>query len=113
MQPVLFTLVFLLLPAVGWATHATGNDDSTTAGDRANCSASFQVDCPDEASDPIYSDSVAAPVGALAAGAVESVILIVILYGTLRSGVRSRARPERLATARQRSKLSPVIPDGQ
>ena len=80
MKNCILLLAVLLLPAVGWATHSHANDDSDTAADHASCNASFQQDCPYD--ETISSDTVAAPVGIIGAGAVETLVLIILLGGT-------------------------------
>jgi hypothetical protein len=87
-------LAILLLPAIGWATHATGNDDSMTAAEQASCNASFQADCPTETTESIHSDSVAAPVGVWAESTIETLVLIVLLGSTLTLHVTRRRRAQ-------------------
>ena len=90
MKNLILFLAVLLLPAVGWATHADANDDSDTAAEHASCNANFQHDCLEEAT--ISSSAVAAPIGIVGGGSIETLALILLLGGTL--GVRI-ARPGR------------------
>jgi hypothetical protein len=89
MKQYILILAVMLLPVAGWATHSHANDDSDTAGDHASCNASFQEDCLVETT--LVSDTVAAPVGIIGGGAIETLILTVLLGGTLRA--RAVRRP--------------------
>ena len=82
MKNCVLLAVLLLFPVVGLATHGNGNDDSDTASGTANCNASFQEDCVDEPT--IHSDTVAAPVGAMGGGAIETLALIILLGSSVR-----------------------------
>jgi hypothetical protein len=85
MKKQLFLFLILLVPSVGAATHATGNDDSTTAGDMASCNASFQQNCPDEhTEEAIHSDTHAAPVGPWGNSALETIVLIILMSAVLK-----------------------------
>lgn len=85
MKTRLLLLLILLVPSVGAATHATGNDDSDTAGDRASCNASFQLNCPDEPTeDSIHSDTHAAPVGRWGNSTLETIVLIMLMSAVLK-----------------------------
>lgn len=85
MKTRLLLLLILLVPSVGAATHATGNDDSTTAGDRASCNASFQQSCPDvQPEESIHSDTHAAPVGHWGSSTLETFILIMLMSAVLK-----------------------------
>jgi hypothetical protein len=88
MKNCILFYVILLLPAVGWATHATGNDDSDTATGTANCNASFQEDCLVETT--ISSEAVAAPVGIIGGGSIETLALIILLGSTLKARIARR-----------------------
>jgi hypothetical protein len=95
MKKQLFLFLILLVPSVGAATHATGNDDSTTAGDRASCNASFQQNCPDEhTEEAIHSDTHAAPVGPWGNSALETIVLIMLMSAALK--LRMMRRPAAL-----------------
>jgi len=84
MKTRLLLFLILLVPSVGAATHATGNDDSTTAGDRASCNASFQQGCPIDYSETVHSDTVAAPVGRWGNSALETIVLIMLMSAVLK-----------------------------
>ena len=85
MKTRLLLFLILLVPSVGAATHATGNDDSTTAGDRASCNASFQQNCPDEhTEEAIHSDTHAAPVGHWGNSTLETIVLIMLMSAVLK-----------------------------
>jgi hypothetical protein len=84
MKNCILLLFLLLLPVLGWATHATGNDDSDTASDNASCNASFQENCAVETS--FSSESVAAPVGIIGGGYIETLALIILLGSTIKAG---------------------------
>ena len=88
MKQYILILAVMLLPVAGWATHSHANDDSDTAGDHASCNASFQDDCLVEST--FSSETVAAPVGIIGGGAVETLILTVLLGGTLRARASNR-----------------------
>ena len=88
MRNCILSLAVLLLPVVGWTTHATGNDDSDTATGTANCNASFQEDCLYEST--ISSEAVAAPVGIIGGGAIETLALIILLGSTLKARIVRR-----------------------
>ena len=92
-------IILLLLPVVGAATHATGNDDSDTASGTANCNASFQEDCLYETT--ISSEAVAAPVGIIGGGSIETLALIILLGSTLKAHIaRSRCETHTHSEAR-------------
>ena len=93
MKNSVLLLVLLLLPVVGSATHATGNDDSDTATGTANCNASFQEDCLYETT--ISSEAVAAPVGIIGGGSIETLGLIMLLGTTLTVRIARRRRETR------------------
>jgi hypothetical protein len=88
MKNCIIIFVAMLLPVVGWATHGHGSDDSDTATGNANCNASFQEDCLGEAT--ISSESVAAPVGIIGGGAIETLALIILLGSTLKGRISRR-----------------------
>jgi hypothetical protein len=88
MKHCILVITALLLPLAGWATHSHANDDSDTAGYNASCNASFQEDCVAEVT--LASDTVAAPVGIIGGGAVETLILTILLGGTLRARASKR-----------------------
>ena len=88
MKSGVLLLIFLLLPVVGSATHATGNDDSDTATGNANCNASFQEDCVDETT--ASSEAVAAPVGHIGGGSIETLALIILLGSTVKARLARR-----------------------
>jgi hypothetical protein len=95
MKKRLLLFLILLVPSVGAATHATGNDDSTTAGDMASCNASFQQNCPDEhTEESIHSDTHAAPVGRWGNSALETIVLIMLMSAALK--LRMMRRPAAL-----------------
>ncbi len=94
MKANILTIAILLLPAIGWATHATGNDDSMTAAEQASCNASFQADCPSDHTESISSDTVAAPVGVWVGSTLETLVLMVLLGGTLTLHVTRRRRAQ-------------------
>jgi len=78
---------------VSLASHGDGNDNSLQASYTANCNASFQVDCPNEPTELIASDSQAAPIGGLGNSAVEFALLVVATAAfALR---RKRSQPSR------------------
>ena len=73
----ILVLIILWIPHIGWTTHATGNDDSTTASDNASCNASFQADCPEEVhTETVSSSTVAAPIGTWGSTGAELLVLI-------------------------------------
>jgi hypothetical protein len=84
MKTVLLCMLMVLLPAVCGATHTNANDDSTTAGERASCNASFQEDCPVEHTEEAESHSVAAPIGITGSTTVEAVIMVFLMILTIR-----------------------------
>ena len=88
MKICILVLAVLLLPVAGWATHSHANDDSDTAGYNASCNASFQEDCVAEVT--LASDTVAAPVGIIGGGAVETLRLTVLLGGSLKARASRR-----------------------
>ena len=98
MKTRLLLFLILLVPSVGAATHATGNDDSTTAGDRASCNASFQQSCPDvQPEESIHSDTHAAPVGRWGNSTLETIVLIMLMSAALKLRMmRQPAAPEDL-----------------
>jgi hypothetical protein len=96
MKNLILLFVVLLFPVVGWATHATGNDDSDTATGTANCNASFQEDCMVETT--ISSDAVAAPVGIIGGGSIETLVLIILLASTLKARIAKRRGETHLRT---------------
>ena len=81
-------ILVLMLPINGWATHATGNDDSDTATQNASCNASFQAGCPTEAT--IAYEAVAAPIGPIGGGVIETLALLAFLGGALKSRIARR-----------------------
>jgi hypothetical protein len=85
--PLLLMLAFLS-PSTAGATHGTGNDDSTQAGDVASCNASFQEDCLAADPDAVSSSSVAAPIGDWANSTLETLVLLAMIAGALRLKTR-------------------------
>ena len=94
MKICMLLIAILLLPAVGWATHSDAKDDSDTPSDHASCNASFQQDCPEDTT--ISSDTVAAPIGNFGSGAIESLVLIILLGGVVRVRIAKKQREARL-----------------
>lgn len=96
MKICMLLITTLLLPAVGWATHSDAKDDSDTPSDHASCNASFQQDCPEDTT--IASDTVAAPIGNIGTGTIESLVLIILLGGIVRVRIAKKQQEARLRT---------------
>ena len=104
MRNCIIFFVLVLLPMVGWATHATGNDDSDTASGTANCNASFQENCPVETT--VSSEAVAAPIGIIGGGSIETLVLVMLLGSTLSARNAKKRRESRCHSVTSRNRSS-------
>ena len=105
MKYMVLTSVLWLLSTPSWATHATGNDDSTNPTYNANCNASFLNNCdpsdpnsdaPDDHThddgDGLASNPAAAPIGGYGDSAIELLAIILLIAGTWKIA-KTRSRP--------------------
>jgi hypothetical protein len=92
MKHLIAALILSGTANLAFAVHGSGNDDSSTADERASCNASFHAGCPSESSDGSSSTSVAAPAGPLGSTAWEALLVILAAAASLRTN-HQRRRP--------------------
>jgi len=90
MKHLIAALILSGAANLAFAVHGNGNDDSSTADDRASCNASFHNSCPSEFNDGSSSTSVAAPAGLLGSTAWEALVVMLAAAASLRTNYRRR-----------------------